>query len=97
MRIGQEVVCINDNFHEEAVKLISNRVVKDKLYTIRDIVNYFNKGQTGVLLEEITNPIITNTDNPNYGFEPTFNISRFRPLVEVDDLVETEIEELVNF
>ncbi len=92
---GQEVICVDGNFHPESIKLIPNLPVQDKLYTIRDF--FKSKGESVVLLEEIINPHLPltqdNTSDGGHGFtfEPTFAARRFAPLIEhppIEEFVE---------
>jgi hypothetical protein len=93
MKPGDIVVCINDIFDSKAIELIPNRPKKDKIYTIRNIIKYPITNKVGVLVEEITNePIL----HPNMSglFEPTFDITRFAPILP--DEVNSEINEYIN-
>lgn len=94
MKIGQQVICINDKFNAEQIKIIPNRPVEGKIYTIRDIFPVLDSvlglGGKGVLLEEIINPFIENNMNTQYSFEPNFSSHRFKPILE------TEIKEEIN-
>jgi hypothetical protein len=89
MNVGSLVECINGSFDHKLVELIPNRPKQGKIYTIRTIKNYPNKGSVGVLLEEIVNDplMLPNLDGL---FEPTFNIERFRelPEINIDELIE---------
>lgn len=75
-----DIICIDDNFTPEQMAEIPNRPIKDKLYTIRDIVKSANG--TGLLLNEIHNPqngwVMRN--GMKFTFEPNFNIRRFSDL-----------------
>ncbi len=92
MKVGQEVVCIDDNFMPEQILLIPNRPVEDKIYTIRDIFST-RMGQA-VHLEEIANPPLEHPSGLGT-FEPSFSVDRFRPLISDDVHVEEEVEEAV--
>jgi hypothetical protein len=89
MNVGSLVECINGSFEPKQIELIPNRPKQGKIYTIRTIKNYPNKGSVGVLLEEIINDplMLPNLDGL---FEPTFNIERFRelPEINIDELIE---------
>jgi hypothetical protein len=91
MNVGSLVECINGSFEPKQIELIPNRPKQGKIYTIRTIKNYPNKGSVGVLLEEIVNDplMLPNLDGL---FEPTFNIERFRELPEIN--INELIEEL---
>ena len=79
-----DVICIDDKFTPEAKLLIPNRPVKDKLYQIRDVFpilsNGVNQGEMACHLVGITNPKILHDNGME--FEPSFNIKRFRSLIE---------------
>lgn len=92
MKIGQQVICIDDSLLSKTLVELSrdvpNWVKKDEKYTIRGFND--NKGiVTGVLLEEITNPIKFFRLVDCYQ-EPAFKLDRFRVLEKIKDL---EIEE----
>lgn len=73
------VECINDTgWKPESIKYIDNFPIKSEVYTVRSSV-IFN-GQTGYLLEEITNPIMPN------GYEPNFRKDRFKEIHDNLDL-----------
>lgn len=96
MKVGSIVECVDGSFDHRLIELIPNRPKQGKIYTIRTIKNYPNKGSVGILLEEIVNELSL---LPNLGglFEPTFNINRFRELPEtnIDELVEVlEVENI---
>ena len=95
MKIGDLVICINDTFTVEQIKIIPNRPIKDKSYIVRDIIRVFGKNDIGYLLREITNPLIVNDRNPNFSFEPNFSHSRFANLLTNNTQIETEEMELV--
>ncbi len=75
-----DIICINDNFTPEQMAEIPNRPVRDKMYTIRDIVKSANG--IGLLLNEIHNPqngwVVR--DGMKFTFEPNFNMNRFSDL-----------------
>lgn len=75
-----DIICTNDNFSPEQVAEIPNRPVKDKIYTIRDVVKSANG--IGLLLNEINNPkngwVVR--DGMKFTFEPNFSIKRFSAL-----------------
>lgn len=83
-----EVICINDTFSDEQRQKIPHLPVKDRIYTIRDVVRYIFEGRAGFLLEEIHNPEV---DHPSGlgTFEPNFAVSRFR---NIDGTVLTSVE-----
>ncbi len=75
-----DIICIDDNFTPEQMADIPNRPIKDKLYSVRDIVKSANG--IGLLLNEIENPKTgwTMRQGMKFTFEPNFNISRFANL-----------------
>jgi hypothetical protein len=85
IKVGDQVVCIDDRFDARSEEIIPNRPCKDSIYTVRDIVFYNMHDKMGVLLHEIHNPknvrgLLGAT------LEPSFNIIRFAPL---DDVLES--------
>jgi hypothetical protein len=97
--VGDRVVCIDDSMQPEAVehlkRLVPNWVKKNNKYTIREIKT--NRGiATGVLLEEIDNPIVFIELVGGFQ-EPAFAEWRFRKLKPKEDMVEVhqEILEMV--
>jgi len=72
-----DIFCVNDNFTPEQMADIPNRPIKDKMYTIRDVVKSANG--VGLLLNEVHNPkngwVVR--DGMKFTFEPNFNINRF--------------------
>ena len=89
MKINDIVECINDNFPLESFLFINTFPKKKSYYTIREIVEY-DSGKIGLLLEEITNPLL-----PNLKVEPTFNISRFK-ILDIPGYITEFIEETNN-
>lgn len=90
MKVGDYVMCINDNFDDRKANPIFRDVVypkKERIYTIRAIVPAI---KTGLLLEEIHNPSFNFKDG--YG-EVTFDINRFRKLNTDDNNVAINMEE----
>lgn len=97
--IGDRVVCIDASMQphtvDELKTNVPNWVKKDQEYTIRAIHN--NRGiVTGVLLEEIDNPIIY-FDKIGKFQEPAFAEWRFRKLKPNESMVEVvqEVLEMV--
>ena len=98
MRVGQEVVCVDDSFPGPLAKYYTNLPVKGKTYTIRAV--YIGRrvmhtkpgaadGEIGVLLQELIN----GKDPRNkHGQELGFNAERFRPLETMDTSTENEDE-----
>jgi hypothetical protein len=75
-----DIICIDDNFTPEQMADIPNRPIKDKLYSIRDVVKSANG--IGLLLNEIENPHNgwTVRNGMKFTFEPNFSIRRFADL-----------------
>ena len=48
-----DIICINDTFSPEQKADIPNRPIKDKIYTIREVIN--SKNGVGILLNEVHN------------------------------------------
>jgi hypothetical protein len=98
MRVGQEVVCVDDYFPGPLAKYYTNLPVKGKTYTIRAVfigrrVMHTKPGaadgEIGVLLQELIN----GQDPRNkHGQELGFNAERFRPLETMDTSTENEDE-----
>lgn len=75
-KVGQKVVCVNDQFKPLDSKVFSALPVKGQIYTIRLIYGPNVHGY-GFLLAEITG-----MPWPGDGEERGFLATRFRPLVE---------------
>lgn len=80
-----DIICINDNFESEKLIYFKKYGVivpkKNKIYTIRKIINH-TIGVKGLLLHEIINPKIP-ANIISIGdvlIEPTWNINRFSTL-----------------
>lgn len=91
MKVGQDVVCIDDKFTPEQVALIPNRPVEGSVYTVRDV--FTTRMGQAIHLEELRNPSL---DHPSGlgTFEPSFSIDRFQPLLTDEE--ETEIAEAIK-
>ncbi len=78
-----DIICIDDNFTPEQIADIPNRPIKDKMYSIRDIVKSANG--VGLLLNEIENPKTgwTMRAGEKFTFEPNFSIRRFANLEQM--------------
>ena len=94
MKVGDQVVCINDVFHPIQLRSIPNRPIKDVTYTIRDIRYYDMLDKTGLMLEEISNPHSV-TDLFGRPQEPSFNIIRFKAVQKKKSTAVVEEEEEV--
>lgn len=92
IKFGSRVVCINDSFSDEQLALIPNRPVKDKEYTIDEVM--ITRRGKAVTLVEIDNPPLTHPTGLGT-FIPSFDINRFRELVEApaEEVKETESAE----
>jgi len=94
--IGDRVVCIDSSMQPEMVdelkRIIPNWIRKNQEYTIREVKN--NRGiATGVLLEEIDNPVVFIGLIGSFQ-EPAFAEWRFRKLSSKEDMVEVRQEVL---
>lgn len=92
MKVGQDVICINDKFRPEQIILIPNRPVEGKVYTIRDL--FTTRNGRAIHLEQISNPHL---DHPSGlgTFEPSFSVDRFTTLVDDEVEIEAEVKEEV--
>ena len=93
MRAGSKVVCVDDRFPAEALKLFKALPIKDRMYQIRSMevgVNWRGEaGEVAVLLEGLINPT---SSVPPYR-ERGFNQERFR---EIEPPAEVEAEQLAE-
>jgi len=97
--IGDKVICIDSSMKPEAVqelkRTVPNWIVQDQEYIIRGLQD--NDGiALGILLEEVTNPIIFIPLLRRFQ-EPAFAEWRFRKLKPNESMVEvvSEILEMV--
>lgn len=90
MKVGSIVECVDDIWTSDRdIRLIPNRPVRGKFYTVREIYPS-STGLPGIRLEEIVNPPMMIKS----GFiEPTFRIERFREVEGLDEAVEELLEE----
>ena len=93
MKVGSLVICINDIFSPDQISSIPNRPIRNKIYTIRNIIEY-SSNVIGIHLEEILNPELTDREYLTK-FEPSFDINRFKELECIPDIEEI-IEELLT-
>ena len=98
MEVGDQVICIDDDFTDKVdtmIKMFDQLPKKGDQYTIRE-VGRTPEGRTRLLLIEIKNPI---QGSESFGtFEPGFCASRFRKpetIKEVEEAVE-EIGETIK-
>ena len=80
IKFGSRVVCINDLFSDEQIAMIPNRPVKDKQYTIDEVM--ITRRGKAVTHVEIDNPPLNHPTGLGT-FIPSFDINRFRDLEEV--------------
>lgn len=92
-----DIICINDTFTADQMMFFIEKGVKtpekDKMYTVRDIIKASGNSSTGILLNEIVNPL-TLVKHPILGqamLEVNWNISRFSNLQE-----EVLTKEMIN-
>jgi hypothetical protein len=79
IKFGSRVICINDQFSEEQIAMIPNRPVRDRQYTIDEVM--ITRRGRAVTLVEIDNPPLTHPTGLGT-FVPSFDINRFRDLAE---------------
>ena len=78
---GQQIVCVDDNFHPSVVQYFPRLPEKDKVYTVRGMA----PGWTPQLQEELVvylEEIIGSVNDG--GLERGFNANRFVPLIELN-------------
>ena len=78
---GQQVVCVDDNFHPLVIQYFPRLPEKDKVYTVRGMApgwTHDKQEELVVYLEEIIGSI------NDGGLERGFNVNRFVPLTELD-------------
>jgi hypothetical protein len=83
-RVGQKVVCVNDEYNHPNWSNIPNRPVAASIYTVRQIIFGWyddDREHAAILLDEIKNPVEQwyGEVNPS---ECPFAAFRFRPVVE---------------
>ena len=101
MEVGQQVVCVDDQFPKPLAKYYVNLPIRNKVYTIRAVflgrrlmhpMGGAADSEIGLLLQELVN----GADPRNmHRQELGFNSERFRPLQHLDTDSENE-EELVR-
>ena len=81
-----DIICTNDTFTADQMMFFIEKGVKtpekDKMYTVRDIIKASGNSSTGILLNEIHNPLVP-VKHPILGqamLEVNWNISRFSNL-----------------
>jgi hypothetical protein len=93
VRVGSKVVCVDDRFPAEALKLFKALPIQDRIYQIRSMevgVNWRGEaGEVAVLLEGLINPCSTTPPHRERGF----NQERFQ---EIEPPAEIEAEELAE-
>jgi len=92
MKKGQNIICINGDFHPDLRKFFGKLPMKDVVYKVREVRGF--NAESGVLLEEIKNKAILLSHYGGY-LEPAFSQDRFlvcgMDYVEVDR-VEVDIK-----
>ena len=93
-KVGQKVVCIDDNFdtsNDDFNNTFRNLPKKDQVYTIREY------DSPAVKLEEISNPLVPiDLAGEVIYEEPGFHEKRFAPLLSVDSDMYLSMEEHVK-
>jgi hypothetical protein len=98
MEVGQQVVCVDDEFPTPLAKHYANLPTKGKTYTIRAVfvgrrcmhpIGGTEDSEIGLLLVELVNGM---DPRNKYGQELGFNSERFRPLLHLDADSENEAE-----
>jgi hypothetical protein len=82
MKTGDIVVCVNDTYTEEQIKMIPNRPVKGESYTVDEVL--ITRNGKGVTLVEIDNPPLPHPSGLGT-FQASFSVSRFRVMDEVPE------------
>jgi len=100
MQVGEQVICVDDQFPRPLASYYLNLPVKDKTYTIRAVfigravmhpAGETPHGEIGLLLEEMANG---RDPRHKHNQELGFNSARFRPLRDPGASADNE-EELV--
>lgn len=91
MKVGQDVVCIDDKFSAEQEALIPNRPVEGSIYTVRDV--FTTRMGRAIHLAELRNPPLNHPSGLGQ-FEPSFSVERFQPLLTDDEV--SEVEEAIK-
>ena len=91
-RVGAKVVCVatwrrQTEYHEQGP-------VSGEIYTIREVgaLHLHEPGVVCVRLVEIKNRCLKYRDMPA-GWEPAFRLSRFRPLITIEDDIATHFRQ----
>lgn len=101
MQVGEQVVCVDDQFPRPLAKYYINLPMKDNTYTVRAMfigrgvmhpVGEIAHGEIGLLLKELVNGM---DPRHKHRQELGFNSARFRPLLDSDASADDE-EELVR-
>jgi hypothetical protein len=85
MKPGDLVICINDKFDEVTAIRIPHKPKLNKVYEVRQIVEYPNQNRVGINLVEIVNPQIPLSGRM---IEPTFDIKRFQVIENIPAMEE---------
>ena len=96
-----DIICVNDSFSPDMLEYMAyygiTAPVKDKIYTVRDVVNYPTT-EAGLLLNEIVNPSTPRTSlltRIKGESEQTWKISRFTTLMG-KPITKEEIKQLIT-
>lgn len=101
MQVGQQVVCVDDEFPKPLARYYVNLPTKGKVYTIRSVfvgrrlmhpTAEMDVGEIGLLLVELVND---KDPRSKHQQELGFNSERFRPLLNLESHSENE-DELVR-
>ena len=101
MQVGEQVVCVDDQFPRPLAKYYINLPMKDNTYTVRAVfigravmhpVGEIAHGEIGLLLKELVNGM---DPRHKHRQELGFNSARFRSLRDSDASADDE-EELVR-
>lgn len=98
MHVGEQVICVDDQFPRPLAKYYVNLPMKDNTYTVRAIfvgrdvmhpAGGINHSEMGVLLEELVNGM---DPRHKHKQELGFRSTRFRPLGEPEAGADDEAE-----
>ena len=85
MKPGDLVICINDKFDEVAAIKIPYLPKLNKVYEVRQIVEYPHQNRVGINLVEIVNPQVPLSGRM---IEPTFDVKRFQIIEDIPAMEE---------
>jgi hypothetical protein len=85
-KVGQKVICVDDQFPAKDLFWIKWRPVSGEIYMIESMEAGY-RGM-GVRLAELKNPLIpVSTDHGEIQLEPTFHVNRFRSVTDISVFV----------